>query len=120
MLLSGGTAGGISAWIQRGSSRDIAVATALGAGVGALLGLTFGAAGTIVVGGLSGRASNLVGQLIVGGDLNCTSLVASTIAGATGGAAALLVRTSSGALAEATVGGFAAAQTQALFDLGNS
>jgi RHS repeat-associated protein len=120
----GGASAGFTAYLQGARAQDIVVATALGAGAGALSGFTFGAAGTLIVGGASSGLGNTLGQLVSGtvfSNLNVEDIALATVAGTTGGTVAILARAAEyGAVIEALSGGLAAAETQAIFDGGRA
>jgi RHS repeat-associated protein len=117
----GAAAGGITAYFNGGSLSDIATAAAIGAVGGAVTGFTFGAAGSLVVGGLSSGLGNIAGQLATGEGVNVGEVGFAVAAGLTGGIAGLGARVAGeSALVEAGVGGIATAETQGLFDFGNA
>lgn len=117
----GGVAGGLTAYLQGGSGSDIAYATGIGALGGAVAGFTFGAAGTLVVGAVSGGLGSVAGQLVTTGSVDPSDVVVATGAGVVGGVAGIgAIAAGYGAIEGAAMGGLATAETQAIFDFGKA
>ncbi|MBR8091543.1 Ig-like domain-containing protein [Burkholderia cenocepacia] len=116
----GGIAGGLTAYLQGGSFSDIAVSTIAGGLVGGLSGLTLGASEALATGAISSAAGNAAGQWLTGNhgiDPGQVCLAAGAgAAGALTGIGAAAVGSSP--IGAAAAGGLAAAETQALFDIG--
>ena len=117
----GGLAAGVTAAFQGGSLGDIARAAAIGAVAGAVTGFTLGAAGTVVVGGLSSGFGSTAGQLVTSGSVDAGDVALSVIAGTTGGIFGVLSRQAGQSVAaQALTSSLATAETQALFDFGQA
>lgn len=111
---------GVTAYLQGGSFSDIAVSTIAGGLVGGLSGLTLGASEALATGAISSAAGNAAGQWLTGNhgiDPGQVCLAAGAgAAGALTGIGAAAVGSSP--IGAAAAGGLAAAETQALFDIG--
>jgi hypothetical protein len=116
----GGVAGGVTSYLEGGSATQIAVAALIGAGTGALAGLTLGAGGQLFVGAVAGAAGNVAGQELTKGEIDPIEAGEAGLVGF-GGALGGLELAGAGAseIAASTYASVVAALLQGLADYSN-